>query len=465
MRQTAEDYLGDAGDRGGDHGAGLLRRRPAPGDQGRRPHRRARRAAHHQRAHRGGAGLRPRRPRRPSGSRSTTSAAAPSTSRSSSSATASSTCARPTATPSWAARTSTTPSSSTSSTQFAEEQRRPRPARRQDGAAAPQGGGREGQARAVERARDRHQPAVHRGRRRPAGAPRDHPQARASSRPWSSRSSSDARAVQAGPGRRRACGRATSTWSSWSAGRPACRGSSELVAEFFGKEASRGVNPDEVVAVGAAIQGAVLTGEVQEVLLLDVTPLSLGVETAGGVFTRLIPRNTTIPTQATEVFSTAVDNQDFVNVHVLQGERDMAGRQQVAGLLPAGRHPAGAARRAAHRGLLRHRRQRHPDRRRPRISAPGRAVGQRGAVERPVRERHRAHHQRRGRARPRPTRAGASWPRRATGPSRCSTPRSARSASSATCFRRKTASSSRPTSTSAGGCSRPAGSTRCSTRW
>lgn len=96
------------------------------------------------------------------------------------------------------------------------------------------------------------------------------------------------------------------------------------VEEFFGKKAHKGLNPDEVVAVGAAIQGAALTGDVEEVLLLDVTPLSLGVETGGGVFHVLIPRNTTIPTRAKEVFTTSVDNQNFVPIHVLQGEREMS---------------------------------------------------------------------------------------------------------------------------------------------
>src|SRR5215468_4311811 len=116
-----------------------------------------------------------------------------------------------------------------------------------------------------------------------------------------------------------------------------------LVAEMFGKEASRRVNPDEVVAVGAAIQGGVLTGEVQEVLLLDVTPLTLGIETMGGVFTPLLPRNTAVPARATEVFSTTIDNQPFVNVHVLQGERQMASDNkslahfELTGLPPAPR--------------------------------------------------------------------------------------------------------------------------------
>jgi molecular chaperone DnaK len=98
----------------------------------------------------------------------------------------------------------------------------------------------------------------------------------------------------------------------------------ELVREFFGREPHKGVNPDEVVALGAAVQAGVLAGEVKDVLLLDVTPLSLGIETLGGVMTRLIERNTTIPTKKSEIFSTAADNQTSVEIHVLQGERDMA---------------------------------------------------------------------------------------------------------------------------------------------
>jgi molecular chaperone DnaK len=117
----------------------------------------------------------------------------------------------------------------------------------------------------------------------------------------------------------------------------------QLVKELFGKEGNKSVNPDEVVAVGAAIQGGVLKGEVKDMLLLDVTPLTLAIETQGGVATPMIPRNTTIPTRKAETFSTAADNQTSVEVHVLQGERPMAnqdrtlGKFQLTGIPPAPR--------------------------------------------------------------------------------------------------------------------------------
>lgn len=117
----------------------------------------------------------------------------------------------------------------------------------------------------------------------------------------------------------------------------------EAIKQLTGKDPHKGVNPDEVVALGAAIQAGVLTGDVKDVVLLDVTPLSLGIETMGGVFTKLIDRNTTIPTSKSQVFSTAADNQPSVDIHVLQGEREMAahnktlGRFQLADIPPAPR--------------------------------------------------------------------------------------------------------------------------------
>ena len=139
----------------------------------------------------------------------------------------------------------------------------------------------------------------------------------------------------------------------------------ELVQELFGKEPHKGVNPDEVVAIGAGIQAGILSGDVDDVLLLDVTPLSVGIETLGGVMTRLIERNTTIPTKKSQVFSTAGDNQPSVEVHVLQGEREFARDNRTLGRFHLDGIPIRAAGHAPDRGDLRYRRQRHPERLRP----------------------------------------------------------------------------------------------------
>ena len=188
----------------------------------------------------------------------------------------------------------------------------------------------------------------------------------------------------------------------------------EKVKELTGKDPHQGVNPDEVVAVGAAIQAGVLAGDVKDVLLLDVTPLTLGIETKGGVMTKLIERNTTIPTRKSEIFSTADDNQPSVEIHVLQGEREMAadnkslGKFQLTGIPPA---PRGMPQIEV---ALRHRRQRHPQRVR---QGPRHRQGAEDRDQGRLRALRRARSSRWSRTPSRtPTRTAgsASWPRPAT---------------------------------------------------
>ena len=270
-----------------------------------------------------------------------------------------------------------------------QERARRRPRGRQDGRPAPEGGRGEGEDRAVVAAGDVDQPAVHHRDGRRSAAPRAH--AQPGEVPGAHRRPARVLPgpVRAGDPRRRPDqGRdRPSILVGGSTRMPAV---ADLVHELTGKDADKGVNPDEAVAVGAAMQAGVLKGDVKDILLLDVTPLSLGIETKGQIMTKLIERNTTIPTKRSEVFTTADDNQPSVEIKVLQGESDMAYRNKTARHVPARRHPAGTARRPAGRGHLRHRRERH----RARVGEGPRH--RQGAAD----DDHRRHRARQGRDRP-----------------------------------------------------------------
>ena len=189
-----------------------------------------------------------------------------------------------------------------------------RPAHRPHGAAAPEGSRREGQDRAVDRDADRDQPAVHHRRRQRPQAPADEPDARQAGAADRRPDRAHHRAVPPRAGRRQAASRQNIDEVVLVGGMTRMPAVQEAVRKFFGSEPHKGVNPDEVVAIGAAIQAGVLGGEVKDILLLDVTPLTLSIETLGGVATPMIERNTTIPTKKTQVFSTASDMQTEVEM-------------------------------------------------------------------------------------------------------------------------------------------------------
>ena len=242
----------------------------------------------------------------------------------------------------------------------------------------------------------------------------------------------------------------------------------EVVKQFFGREPHKGVNPDEVVAVGAAIQAGVLQGDVKDVLLLDVTPLSLGIETLGGVFTRIIDRNTTIPTKKSQVFSTAENNQTAVTIRVFQGEREMAGDNKVLGQFDLVGIPPAPRGVPQSRGHFRHRRQRHRQRFGERQGHRQGAADPHPGVGRSVRGRHPEDGQGRRGAR----RGGqeTQGPRRGQEPCRCADPRHRQGAVRARLQgrRRRTAARSRPpwrTSRKRSRPTTPKRSRRRPTRW
>jgi molecular chaperone DnaK len=265
-----------------------------------------------------------------------------------------------------------------------------RPPQRSHGPAAFAGSVREGQEGAQHGPVDRHQSAVHHGRceRSEALADEHH------SRPVREAGRRAGRALprpgRAGPEGREAEAERDRRSRPRRRFDPHPEGAGDGQGASSARNPHKGVNPDEVVAIGAAIQGGVLSGEVQDILLLDVTPLSLGIETLGGVMTKLVEKNTTIPTERKQVFSTADDNQTAVTVRVFQGEREMCADNRLLGQFNLEGHPAGAARRAADRSEVRSRRQRHPQRRGEGSRHRQGADRQDRAIERSVRRRDQA---------------------------------------------------------------------------